>query len=159
MDVGSLPALAPGVEIYAGIRPSFWRLEVAGAYLAQELGSLSSIAGDGAKLAQVDVGPRACTAWGRGRFEAGPCLTARVAWVFASGVGTKPASGTGNLLTGAVGGRGSFRLTRWANIHLEAEVLAPLDRPNFYVQNVNDGDVFRPSAASLRGFLGVDLQL
>ena len=44
MDKGSLPALAPGIEVYAGIRPSIWRLEVVGAYLAKEAGSLSAVA-------------------------------------------------------------------------------------------------------------------
>ena len=163
LDIGSLPDATPGIELFLGVRPGYWRFEVVGTYLAEEPGRLPSAPGEGANLSQVDVGARACTAWGNGRLEAGPCIAARVAWMLASGVGPNPTSGTGNVVTGALGGRGTLRLTSWANVHLAAEALAPVNRPDFYISNVGGvarvENVFRPSAFGFRGFLGLDFHL
>ena len=140
-----------------GLRPGRWRFEAAAAYLPTQSGSLASTPTQGANLSQIDVGGRAWVSWGTSRFEAGPSLGARWAWVLANGVGANKGtqSGTGQELAGSLGARGALHLARWASLHLTAEMVAPVDRPTFYI--LQGGTVFRPSALSFRGGIGVDV--
>jgi len=155
VDIGSLPATAPGVEISGGVRRGWWRVEATTAYLAAQSATLVSLPTQGATLWQVDAGGRFCGAWGWARVSVGPCIGGRFAWVAATGNGaTLPSTGTGNILSGLVGVTGTLHLTRWAELRLAGELAAPLDRPEFFIKS--GGTVFRPSAVAFRGGFGVD---
>jgi hypothetical protein len=157
VDVGSLPAVAPGVELFLGLRPGRWRFEAAAAYLATQSGTLTAAPTQGANLSQIDVGARAWVAWGWSRFEAGPSVGARAAWVAATGFrSSTPESGTGQVLAGSLGARGAMHLARWASLHMAADLVAPVDRPSFVIRD--GGTVFRPSALAFRGGIGLDAQ-
>jgi hypothetical protein len=157
-DVGSLPALSPGVEVFAGWAPTWWSLETVGTILAAESAPLvpgPANRHEGASLWRAELGGRACGSWRARLLEVGPCIGANASWIRASGFGAEMNSSP-TTLTGeaVVGARLSLHVTRWAALHMGANLVLPFDRPTFLIDN--EGDVYHPSVAAFRGALGAE---
>jgi hypothetical protein len=157
-DVGSLPALSPGVEVFAGWAPTWWSLDAVGTILAAESAPLVPSPAnrpEGASLWRGELGGRACGSWRARLLAFGPCLGASASWIRASGFGAEvnssPTTLTGEALIGA---RLSLHVTRWAALHMGANLVLPFDRPTFLIDN--EGDVYHPFAAGFRGALGAE---
>jgi hypothetical protein len=157
LDVGSLPSVTPGVELFFGWKPTWWQLEVTGAYLASTFTSLETptTPSQGANVWLAELGARGCAAWSVARLEAGPCVGANASWIHAMGENAHTTNpDTGNTANASFGGRASWHMTRWAAVHVGATLLVPFDRATVRISGATP---YRTAAVAFRGALGLDV--
>lgn len=162
VDAGSLPAVAPGAELVVGLRLAWWQIEAVGTYLASESQALSGRTGQGASVWMDAIGGRTCAAASWPAIEVGPCLGGAAGWLHASGYGADvrytPTALVASLTAGA---RGAVPLARWLSAGAGAELVVPLDRPTFVIDNAvaagKNGTVFHPSPAAFRGSVALQV--
>ncbi|MFT3771765.1 MAG: hypothetical protein QM820_40670 [Minicystis sp.] len=154
-DIGSLPGVAPGVGISAGVLPgAFW---VTGdfAYFPAQRGQLATrpkAGGDVTLLAAALVGCR--TVLTLGRIAGAPCLGLELDGARGEGFGvSSPRSGWTAWGAALAYGRVEAAIVEPVSAEVRIGAAIPFGRPLFYFDQL--GAVYRPSAASLRLAVGV----
>lgn len=154
VERGSAPQVTPGALIGLGLQGRHWRTSIVSAVLPKSE----------AWVAESDVGARFLHLWldlelcvrsGGERLNAGICAFLRQTWAFASGMGTdENLKASGNWRTFGAGPHVALRLNPWFELEAALHLEAPLQRPRFVIENLEE-TVFRPEtlggAASLAG--------
>lgn len=153
-DVGTMPAVAWGLDAALGWRGQRAWLEAGGAlFLDQEQQNARGIGGD---FSLVSGAVRAGVAWSWGHVRLGPTTGLGLHHMAARSAGaTTPGRGTFLWLSPAAGLRFTWLFTRNVSFTWNTEALVHLSRPAFLVEN--EGIVHRPATASVRGFAAIDV--
>gem|GEM_PF-3412403 len=166
VDDGSLPSVAPGAEIAAGVTTyaGLVRLRVhAGGWLSAPV-SRSAPSGERASFVLLEPFFRVCGLVVAAALEIGPCVggAADIAWPIAiAGSGptfrAKPRAGTWFAPSESI--YASVAAGRHSRMFLRADVVEPTPRPTFVVSRVQAGNLplFTPARMAVRGELGLAL--
>lgn len=154
VERGLAPQVTPGALVGLGLQGRHWRTSIVSAVLPKSE----------AWVAESDVGARFLHLWldlelcvrsGGERLNAGLCAFLRQTWAFASGMGAdENLKASGNWQTFGAGPHVALRLNPWFELEAALQLEAPLQRPRFVIENLEE-TVFRPEtlggAASLAG--------
>lgn len=156
IEKGSLPSPSPGTELHLAVGAGNFQAALLGSMLAPQ--SIRLADGKGGEFQLRLIGLLACGERSLGPMDGRACLGFEWGQLAAEGAGVRNpriGNGTWRAARADLGvGRG---LGSALSITLRGALVAPLDRQAF----VLDGDerVFRPSSFSVRGLLGVELEI
>ena len=162
LDVGSLPAPAPGVRVGLAIQAGAYRVEPLFEAWAASRATLAGRPGAGASLRLLVGAVRACRRlwpWhGRdARAAASACAGFELGEMHAEGFGVLlPDQGGALWAAPRAEARFELRLASWLALTADAGAAAPLDRRPFVLRLAGERTVAHlPAAASLRGAVGL----
>ncbi|MBN9162616.1 MAG: hypothetical protein BGO98_21285 [Myxococcales bacterium 68-20] len=151
----TLPAAALGGSVTLAWTPDRARIELDVRRWASQSETVSTSAA-GARFSMTSLGGRGCWAALRTHtFDLSPCAGADVHLVSAPGHGADAnyaASGAWTAI--GAGALGRLHITSWLALRARAEVVVPLSRPTFVVEN--EGFVHRPSILGAAASLGIE---
>jgi hypothetical protein len=149
LDVGTLPAASPGVDVGAGLRVRRMDLSVAFRWLSKRSQSIDSPADAGGEFTLYTSQLRGCFAAPLGRrFELGPCGLGELGALRGTGFGVvAPRSTTAAWSTLGAGAFARWT-SRYLSLDLRLDVVAPLTRIRYVLDGI--GTVYRASPVALR---------
>lgn len=161
-NVGVLPKLGAGGAVSLAWTPGRLRIEADGKLFGAQTPSITA---GSARFSLKGIGGRACFAVLRGSsFDVAPCVGFGVEILGAEGVRTPEIrSGTEILGSFGAGGLGRVFLTSWLALRGRVEAIVPLSRPNFIVQESQNGvttgqfSVFKPPTIGAAGYFGAEV--
>jgi hypothetical protein len=134
------------------------RLELGVTYYKQQADAFSTQPQVGAVFNLLRVGARACRIWRAGLVDVAGCLGAQVYRIAAAGRGDGIVryAGTALVWGPSLGLFGRLRLLPWFAVHLALDAIVPVSRDRFVFAVF--GELHRPAAVALQGFLGPEVQ-
>ncbi|WP_437795941.1 hypothetical protein [Sorangium sp. So ce693] len=156
LDTASLPAVAPGAAIAAGVLIGAVRAELSGTYFGaqQAFVERTTMGGD---VQLITGGLRLCYAMRYRAFELGPCAGIEVGVMSAASFGAaSPGSNRALWVAPHPGALASFALSDQIRVPLAIDVPFPVTRDRFVLVGI--GAVHRSAAATLRASLGVEVR-
>lgn len=166
-EYGLSPAFAPGAEVsIGGLLPRLGgvvhlRALVTGAYFAPQTDALPGHV-ESAEFQLVAISGRACTSFGTGRFDVGPCVGGELDRMSGTGVGSPTVftPGKGGATWGTLVGSllASVRLTGDVGLFARFDANVSTAPPRFDVQTPSGRQLAeRPSPVAARAAAGVEL--
>ncbi|WP_438033422.1 hypothetical protein [Sorangium sp. So ce204] len=156
LDTASLPAVAPGAGIAAGMLIGAVRVELSGTYFGaqQAFVERTTMGGD---VQLTTGGARVCYAMRYRSIELGPCAGVEVGVMSADSFGAaSPGSNRALWVAPHPGALATFTLTDRLRVPLTIDVPFPVTRDRFVLVGI--GAVHRSAAATLRASLGVEVR-
>ncbi|XXX79849.1 hypothetical protein WMF30_13850 [Sorangium sp. So ce134] len=156
LDTASLPAVAPGAAISAGVLFGAVRAELSGTYFGAQQGFVerTTMGGD---VHLITGGLRLCYAMRHRAFELGPCAGVEVGVMSAASIGAaSPGSNRALWVAPYPGALASFALSDRIRVPLAIDVPFPVTRDRFVLVGI--GAVHRSAAATFRASLGVEVR-
>jgi hypothetical protein len=165
LDVGTLPAPAPGIEGAVGTAMTNGRMRLrlllGGTLLAEQASRITAADGSaGGRFAMLGAWGRVCGAFVLGRFDIGPCVGVEIDRVSGVAVGAAtPVAGARAWGAAFASALGSWMVVRGFALLLRVDGVVPFARPMFVLQG-SGGDivVHRPDPIALRGTLGFEVR-
>jgi hypothetical protein len=157
LDVGGVPSVGLGGEAFGAWTAGRFEVGLVGTWIASETATLTSNPSQGAHVWLVDGTLRGCCDVLTSGLRLAPCVGGGLRKLVGEGFGATP-SWDANDYVGVVfaGARGVVPLSGHLGLRLGADVVVPMTRPIFVIEN--GGAVFRSSVAALRATLGVQVQ-
>jgi hypothetical protein len=156
-DIGTLPSLAAGGEIVAGVHASRVRLEAAAAAFVSRDAVAAANPTEGADFLALQAEARACYELGTDRFVLAPCAGGGSDWTHAHGFGSQaPRDADFFSAFLSAGGLAALRLGRLVWLRVLAEGALPLLRPTFTIEGT--GFVHRAAPVLVRAALGAEMR-
>ena len=153
IDVGSLPSAAIGGAVEIAVGKGWATLRADGAAFGLQHVDAGSRAGAGGRFTLLAVSLRTCAGGGE-RFRLEGCVGMELDRIVGEGFGvSSPGSATRVSAAPRAGVRLAFRPAPSFSVPVALDVLVPLDRPTFALENV--GPVFRPAPVALRASIGL----
>ncbi|WP_437546157.1 hypothetical protein WME97_41515 [Sorangium sp. So ce367] len=156
LDTASLPAVAPGAGIAAGMLIGAVRVELSGTYFGaqQAFVERTTMGGD---VQLTTGGLRVCYAMRYRSIELGPCAGVEVGVMSADSFGAaSPGSNRALWVAPHPGALATFTLSDRLRVPLTIDVPFPVTRDRFVLVGI--GAVHRSAAATLRASLGVEVR-
>ena len=165
LDVGTLPAPAPGLEVAGGTvmtkARARLRLLLGATLLAAQTSSMATAEGSaGGRFAMLGAWGRVCGALVGGRFDLGPCFGAEMDRVSAVGTGAAiPVAGARTWGAACASVLGAWTVMRGFTLAIRVDGVLPFARPTFVLQGSGGGDVVvhRPAPIAVRSALGLEV--
>jgi hypothetical protein len=154
-DLGTLPSAAPGLS--GGIGAALGRITVdaRGTFLFEQRAEIGG--GRGGDFTLVTGGVVVCYGLNAEAVVIAPCVGAEAGLLSGTGFGVRdPGSGSALWLAAILGLRGSLSLTEQLGAWVSAELVVPMGRPDFVLENV--GPVHQPAPVAGRAALGLELR-
>ena len=163
VDIGTLPAAAPGFGLSAKIRRGWFSASLALQGLPGQTRRYAGHPSAAGEFWLVAARPDACWAWGGAGhqpsrlFDVSLCAAAEIGVLSGTGVGVSDPATDGSLWL-AIGPSAGGGFEIWDGLRLFAagDLLLPLQRPAFDIAGV--GTIHRPAVASLRLAMGLTLR-
>ncbi|WP_437895781.1 hypothetical protein [Sorangium sp. So ce124] len=156
LDTASLPAVAPGAGIAAGVLIGAVRVELSGTYFGAQQAFVErpTMGGD---VQLTTGGLRLCYAMRYRSIELGPCAGIEVGVMSAASFGAaSPGSNRALWVAPHPGALATFTLSDRLRVPLTIDVPFPVTRDRFVLVGI--GAVHRSAAATLRASLGVEVR-
>ncbi|MBX3130614.1 MAG: hypothetical protein KF718_28100 [Polyangiaceae bacterium] len=154
-DVGALPTPAPGIAGSVGAALGGTTLEARLTVLLEQRTEVGG--GRGGAFTLTTGGLSACHDVAAAPVLLAPCLGVEVGRLSGAGFGvTEPGSGSALWVAGLAGLRGVEALTDGLGVWVGAELVVPVGRPEFVLENV--GVVHRPARAGGRAAIGAEVR-
>ncbi|XYH98526.1 hypothetical protein ACMHYB_01820 [Sorangium sp. So ce1128] len=156
LDTSSLPAVAPGAGISAGVLIGAFRAELSGTYFGAQRAFVepTTMGGD---VHLTTGGLRLCYAMRDRAFELGPCAGIEVGVMSAASFGAaSPGSNRALWVAPYPGALATFALSDRIRVPLAIDVPFPVTRDRFVLVGI--GAVHRSAAATFRASLGLEVR-
>lgn len=154
-DVGALPAPAPGIAGSLGAALGPTTLEARLTVLLEQRAEIGG--GRGGAFALASAGLSACHDVATTPVVLAPCLGVEAGRLSGAGFGVRePGSGSALWVAGLAGLRGVQTLANGLGVWVGAELVIPVLRPEFVLENV--GVVHRPARAGGRAAIGAEVR-
>jgi hypothetical protein len=164
LDVGTMPAPAPGVEATAGMAMTNGRarlrLLLGGTLLpAQTYWTGAANGSAGGRFDLLGAWGRVCGALLSGRFDFGPCIGAELDRMSGVAVGAAtPVTAARDWGTALASALVSWTITSSFAAYVHVDAVIPFARPTFFLQGMGvEDDVERPASIAARGALGFEV--
>jgi hypothetical protein len=155
-DLGTLPGVAVGAEVFVGLRVPPVRLEISGAIWAPRRQEVEGTTAGG-ELTLTSAVAQGCFLPVLDRFELGGCIGAGIDSMTATAFGPIVVSRGSAVWTVIAGeARAGIALYPWLAVHAAFGLHVPGSRPFFVIEGV--GQVHRPAPVSGRQSLTVELR-
>jgi hypothetical protein len=157
VDDGTLPSLAAGGAILAGVHARRVRLEAEAAAFVSRDAVAAARPTEGADFFALQAAARACYEMGSSRVVLAPCAGGGSDWTHAHGFGSQtPRDADFFTAFLSAGGLAAVRLGALVWLRALAEGALPLLRPTFTIEGT--GFVHRAAPLLVRGALGVEVR-
>lgn len=158
LAVGPLPGVAGGVFAALALLHRRVRIEIGATFLPAKTRHFSARPDAGGELRLVAADVRACPRWQWRGLGLDVCAGVEVGSLHGRGVGIEAPSSTRQpWLAFMTGPRLSYAPIPALAIGLGADLLVPIVRPTFAVENL--GRLWQPRSAGFLGMLGLELRL
>lgn len=158
LAVGPLPGVAGGILGSLALLHRRVRIELGAVFLPAKVAHFDTRPDAGGELRMLAADLRACPRWGYRKIGLDACVGMQAGALRGRGTGIdEPAVTRQPWLAVTAGPRLSYAPIRWLAIGLGADLLVPIVRPAFGVENV--GRLWRPLPAGFLGMLGVEARL
>jgi hypothetical protein len=158
LAVGPLPGVAGGILGTLALLHRRFRVELGTTFLPAKTARFDAQPDAGGELRLVAADLRACPRWQWQSLGLDACAGLEAGVLHGRGFGIdEPATTRQPWLAAMLGPRLSYAPIRWLAIGLGAELLVPIVRPTFGVDNV--GRLHRPLPAGFLGTLGLEGRL
>jgi hypothetical protein len=158
--LGTLPALAPGVDLVVGLGIGRARIEVGGRYLAPQRKPLSPTPDSPGGEFQLAAGALSgCYAVvDRRAFAIDACVRAEVGALVGAGYNVAQSIvGAGPWLAFGGGAAGVWRPVRWLGVRAEVGAVIPVFRPGYVLQGVSTTPVHQAGLITGQGTIGAEV--
>jgi hypothetical protein len=157
VDSGTLPSLAAGGEILAGVHAGRFRLEAEAAGFVSRDAVAAAHPTEGADFFALQAEARACYELGTSRVVLAPCAGGGSDWTHAHGFGSQ-APRDADFFTAflSAGGLAALRLGAHVWLRALAEGALPLLRPSYTIEGT--GFVHRAAPLLVRGAVGAEVR-
>jgi hypothetical protein len=158
LAIGPLPGVAGGVAAAFAFLPRRARIEIGATFLPAKTRHFDARPDAGGELRLLAADVRACPRWQWGGLGLDACAGVQVGAIHGRGIGiADPGTTRQPWLALLVGPRLSYAPIPRLAIGLGADLLVPIVRPAFSVENI--GRLWRPLPAGFLGMLGIELRL
>jgi hypothetical protein len=158
LAIGPLPGVAGGILGALALLHRRVRIELGATFLPAKTTRFDARPDAGGELRLVAADLRACPRWQWQSIGLDACAGIQAGVLHGRGIGIdEPAATRQPWLAATLGPRLTYAPIRWLAIGLGADLLVPIVRPAFGVENV--GRLWRPLPAGFLGMLGVEARL